>query len=131
MKAFVMFGLATITSFALIACSNEDQQSNNQEEENVQTEESQASGTQEKTDTGETLETSWEEVELVESELDQSFTDYQLVNDQGGSRVIHYLEGDRPQYKSIFIKEENRLKIVSMNEEGDGLIFNEVIDSNS
>ncbi len=60
------------------------------------------------------------EVELVEEELDQTFTDRQLVNDEGGSRVIHYFEGDRPQYKSIFIKEEKRLKIVSMNDEGEG-----------
>ncbi|WP_156321119.1 hypothetical protein [Bacillus sp. JCM 19041] len=56
----------------------------------------------------------------MEEELDQTFTDRQLVNDEGGSRVIHYFEGDRPQYKSIFIKEEKRLKIVSMNDEGEG-----------
>ncbi|EOV9528596.1 MULTISPECIES: hypothetical protein [Bacillus cereus group] len=48
---------------------------------------------------------------------------FQTVTDNEGKRVLHILDKDgRKQYKTIFVKNTNRLKIIKIN--GDGIIFN-------
>ncbi|EMA6344082.1 hypothetical protein ACO11K_003923 [Bacillus cytotoxicus] len=48
---------------------------------------------------------------------------FQTVTDNEGKRVLHILDKDgQKQYKTIFIKNTNRLKIIKIN--GGGMIFN-------
>lgn len=62
---------------------------------------------------------------IVEQLRNEEYT-FQMVTDNRGERILHILDKDgRKQYKSIFIKNTNRLKIIKIN--GGGLIFNEIL----
>ncbi|WP_232790044.1 hypothetical protein [Bacillus sp. SN10] len=62
---------------------------------------------------------------IVEQLGNEDYT-FQMVTDNRGERIFHILDkDDRKQYKSIFIKNTNRLKIIKIN--GGGLIFNEIL----
>lgn len=62
---------------------------------------------------------------IVEQLRNEDYT-FQMVTDNRGERILHILDKDgRKQYKSIFIKNTNRLKIIKIN--GGGLIFNEIL----
>lgn len=69
-----------------------------------------------------------EEYEILAKELD--LTKYQGVieSDNQGNRVILFeTEDGNKEYKSIFVKKKNRLKIVHFDDEDD-LLFNDIIE---
>ncbi|CUB12379.1 hypothetical protein BN2127_JRS1_04166 [Bacillus cereus] len=70
--------------------------------------------------------TSLPEYNKIVEQLGNGDYTFQMVTDNRGERILHILDKDgRKQYKSIFIKNTNRLKIIKIN--GGGLIFNEII----
>ncbi|MEF7656131.1 hypothetical protein [Bacillus thuringiensis] len=70
--------------------------------------------------------TSLPEYNKIVEQLGNGDYTFQMVTDNRGERILHILDKDgRKQYKSIFIKNKNRLKIIKIN--GGGLIFNEII----
>ncbi|MFD1173256.1 hypothetical protein [Oceanobacillus picturae] len=73
-------------------------------------------------------ENDWPELSVVEDEIGSDFESINVENDKGNSRVILYENNDKPEYKSIYILDEDRLKIISMGEDGEGQVYNEVIN---
>lgn len=70
---------------------------------------------------------SFEEMEVVEQYIDLSVYQYELLTDNQNKRVMLFKsDQSNKEYKSIFIKNKNRLKIIHLGE--DGLIFNDKID---
>ncbi|QQK81472.1 hypothetical protein HUG20_17175 [Salicibibacter cibi] len=69
------------------------------------------------------------ELNVVEEEIGRDFDEVNIQNDQGGSRVILYENDGIPEYKSIYIKNDERLKIINTNNQDDenGLIYEEII----
>jgi len=66
------------------------------------------------------------EYETLVKEIDVDTLDAQIETDNPNKRVIIYADSDgRKQYKSIFIKKQDHLKIIHF--DNDGEIFNEVI----
>lgn len=50
-----------------------------------------------------------------------------IIANNEETRILHFLnvQGELLQYKSVFVKETNRLKII--NTKGEGIVFNQVI----
>ncbi|AJI26698.1 hypothetical protein I6G76_06215 [Bacillus cereus] len=70
--------------------------------------------------------TSLPEYNKIFEQLGNEDYTFQMVTDNRGERILHILDkGGRKQYKSIFIKNTNRLKIIKIN--GGGMIFNEIL----
>lgn len=66
------------------------------------------------------------EYEILEDEIDVNTLEAKIETDNPNKRVILYADDNgKQQYKSIFIKNENRLKIIQFNDNGQ--IFNGVI----
>lgn len=69
-----------------------------------------------------------EEYTTVSNEIDLDKYDMDIEEDNSNKRIILYEdEKGNKEYKSIYLKEKNRLKIIEFDKE-DGEIFNEVID---
>ncbi|PBB06901.1 hypothetical protein [Salimicrobium humidisoli] len=69
----------------------------------------------------------WPELEVVKEEIGTDFESADVENDEGNSRVILYENEGKPEYKSVYILDEERLKIISTQDDGEGQIYNEVI----
>ncbi|MBY7141950.1 hypothetical protein KFZ56_02375 [Virgibacillus sp. NKC19-3] len=65
------------------------------------------------------------ELRVVEEEIGTDFDEVHVPNDNEGSRVILYENDGIPAYKSVYIKEDQRLKIINTKDqdEDDGLIY--------
>ncbi|WP_058951183.1 hypothetical protein [Oceanobacillus picturae] len=72
-------------------------------------------------------ESDWPELEVIENEIGSDFESINVENDEGNSRVILYENNGKPEYKSIYILDEQRLKIMSTGEDGEGQVYNQVI----
>ncbi|GAF23997.1 hypothetical protein JCM19047_3856 [Bacillus sp. JCM 19047] len=117
-----------MTVVALTACNttNEEEPVN---QNNERVNENQPVGEEDETNTIEGFNEEWTEVAIVQEEVDDTITRVDMQNDRGGSRVILYFTDEEgPRYKSILVKEESRIKIISINEDGEGEIFNEVVE---
>lgn len=73
-------------------------------------------------------ENDWPELDVIEGEIGSDFEAINVENDEGNSRVILYENDGKPEYKSIYILDEQRLKIISIGEHGEGQVYNEVIN---
>lgn len=68
----------------------------------------------------------YEEYEILNEKLDLSTYEAEIETDNSGNRVLIFSEDDGDKaYKSIFVKDEQHLKIVSLKDEG--LLYNDVI----
>lgn len=68
----------------------------------------------------------YEEYEILNEKLDLSIYEVEVETDNSGNRVLIFSEDDGVKsYKSIFVKDEQHLKIVSMKNEE--LLYNDVI----
>ncbi|MUV37905.1 hypothetical protein JNUCC1_01711 [Lentibacillus sp. JNUCC-1] len=153
MKQIIMGALFFVV-MTLAACQsgndngNNDAADNQTADNNAQTEENtdmgnegnssdQAEGTEEDTnednagnaeETGEQSEVAqMEEYSTIESEVDVDGLTSEVVEDNPNKRVILFKDGDREAYKSIFIKNEKRLKIIGI-EDDEGQVYNEIIE---
>src|SRR5690625_2473229 len=69
----------------------------------------------------------FEETKTLSEQIDLNALDPEIETDNQNNRVIIFSDDSKTKkYKSIFIKKQNRLKIISLDD--DGQIFNEVID---
>lgn len=126
----------------LTACSDGDAAKNNSEvteknQEPLQTEENQANQQENEQPTENVQDDLEENVsqdewaslpeynKIIEQIGDQDIT-FEMVTDNEGKRVLNILDKTGSiQYKSIFIKKTNRLKIINVH--GDGQIFNDIL----
>lgn len=55
-------------------------------------------------------------------------SDYEghLVTDNQGTRIFLFSDGDNQMYKTIFVKNDNRLKVIDL--QADRMVYNEQID---
>lgn len=69
----------------------------------------------------------FEEAQTLSEQIDLNALDPEIETDNRNNRVIIFSDDrNEKKYKSIFIKKQNRLKIISL--DNDGQIFNEVIE---
>lgn len=65
------------------------------------------------------------EFTVIDDEIGSDSLEFDIVADNPGERVL-LLDKDGDEYKSIFVKETKRLKIIDI--DGEGLIFNDILD---
>lgn len=69
-----------------------------------------------------------EEYDTVSNEIDMDTYDMNIEEDNSNKRIILYEnEQGNKEYKSIYLKEQSRLKIIEFDKD-EGQIFNEVIN---
>ncbi|TVX86865.1 hypothetical protein [Paenibacillus agilis] len=123
----LLFGAATI----LTACSGDQTDiSNNVEgnQQSVQTEALQENKQLAKESTSHDKWSSLPEYDtIIQNIYKQDYT-IKTVTDNERERILLLMNQDgKEQYKTIFIKNTNRFKIINM--DGEGLIFNEILES--
>lgn len=117
---------------AVSACQADTEQEvgNNDDGNQETTEENESDGTgdvskePEGTGTGTSYE--YEEQEIIEKEIAEGKYDVEVETDNKGTRVMFYEIDGEKYYKTIFVKNDNRLKIIDLQND-DGLIYNETI----
>lgn len=65
------------------------------------------------------------EFTVIDKEIGSDSLEAELVSDNSGERVL-LLNKNGDEFKSIFVKETKRLKIIDI--DGKGLIFNDILD---
>src|SRR5699024_1252075 len=88
---------------------NNKEEENNTEEENSKNEE-------------------FKESEVIEKEIDVSDLNVEIETDNDNNRVILFKENNKPVYKTVYIKRDQRLKIIDI-ENNEGQIYNKIIES--
>lgn len=68
----------------------------------------------------------FEESPVIEKEVDVSGLDVEIETDNRNNRVILFLDNKKPIYKTIYVKHDQRLKIIDIGK-NEGQIFNEII----
>ncbi|MCK2006094.1 hypothetical protein MZM54_32775 [[Brevibacterium] frigoritolerans] len=97
----------------------EVRQENEQSKENVQNQSKESVNHEEWT--------SLPEYNHIIEQIDNKDYNFQTVTDNEGKRVLLLIDKNGvEQYKTIFIKNTSRLKIININ--GEGQIFNEILD---
>ncbi|HJB24874.1 MAG TPA: hypothetical protein H9946_12110 [Candidatus Jeotgalibaca pullicola] len=143
--------LLFIASFTLAACAAENNSDSSEAVESMETIESEVSSAPESVETSEhssqESETASEDLEAVtEEELAnaESVSEYDsyeelvyqdvfnpeqyqgsIVTDNQGKRIFLFSDGQKQIYKTIYIKHDNRLKIIDLQE--DDLVYNKII----
>lgn len=72
-------------------------------------------------------ENNWPELDVIKDEIGTDFESVDVENAKGNSRVILYKNDGKPQYKSIYILDEKRLEIISVEEQEEEQLYNKVI----
>ena len=143
--------LLFIASFTLAACAAENNSDSSEAVESMETIESEVSSAPESVETSEhssqESETASEDLEAVtEEELAnaESVSEYDsyeelvyqdvfnpeqyqgsIVTDNQGKRIFLFSDGQNQIYKTIYIKHDNRLKIIDLQK--DDLVYNKII----
>lgn len=65
------------------------------------------------------------EFTVIDEEIGSDSLEAEFVSDNSGERVL-LLNKDGDEFKSIFVKETKRLKLIDI--DGEGLIFNDILD---
>ena len=68
----------------------------------------------------------FKESSVIEDEIDVSDLNANIETDNNNKRVILFKDGDKAVYKTIFIKNDDRLKIIDIGND-EGQIYNETI----
>ncbi|WP_214754652.1 hypothetical protein [Exiguobacterium sp. s16] len=79
--------LVMVASLFLVACSNEDDLS------------------------------TYEEYGVLEEKIDVAQYEPKVETDNDGNRIILFYEGERVAYKSVYVKDERHLKVISTDDE--------------
>lgn len=110
----------------LAACTSNDNEKSNDTEKEVNTESSEDEETDTKSNSKQEELTSFPEYEVLAEEIKMESLEAEIKTDNPNNRVMILKdENGEKKYKSVYIKKKKRLKIISLNEEGQ--IFNEVI----
>jgi len=108
---------------------NEDQVETDNEDTDETKEEEELQDDQDKeeepTNTNEEI-TDYEEADVIEEQIDVADMDVKIETDNPNKRVLLFSDNDKVMYKTIYIKEKQRLKIIDIYEDK-GQIFNETI----
>src|SRR5699024_3486024 len=70
----------------------------------------------------------FKESEVIEKEIDVSDLNVEIETDNDNNRVILFKENNKPVYKTVYIKRDQRLKIIDI-ENNEGQIYNKIIES--
>ncbi|GAA0320129.1 hypothetical protein [Oceanobacillus sp. FSL W7-1281] len=131
------------TLFAFSACqadSEQEQETGNSAGETEETTEDNESdvagdvseepedGTDEDTSVNKDTDTSYEyeEQKIIDEEIAEGEYDISVETDNQGTRVMFYEIDGEKYYKTVFVKNDSRLKIIDLQND-DGLIYNETI----
>ena len=68
----------------------------------------------------------FKESSVIEDEIDIADLDAEVETDNNNKRVILFKDGDKAVYKTIFIKNDDRIKIIDIVDD-EGQIYNETI----
>ena len=108
---------------------NEDQVETDNEDTDETKEEEELQDDQDKeeepTNTNEEI-TDYEEADVIEEQIDIADMDVKIETDNPNKRILLFSDNDKVMYKTIYIKEKQRLKIINIYEDK-GQIFNETI----
>lgn len=135
MYKIVITLIAIATMLTATACNSSGTDKNNDEvteknDQPVQTEggqEVQQENEQSKEKTNHEEWTSLPEYNYIIEQIDNKEYNFQTVTDNEGKRVLLLIDKNGvEQYKTIFIKNTSRLKIIKL--DGEGQIFNEILD---
>lgn len=135
MYKIVITLIAIATMLTATACNSSGADKNNDEvteknEQPVQTEGGQEvlqENEQSKEKTNHEEWTSLPEYNYIIEQIDNKEYNFQTVTDNEGKRVLLLIDKNGvEQYKTIFIKNISRLKIIKL--DGEGQIFNEILD---
>ncbi|KOO50994.1 hypothetical protein AMD00_00245 [Viridibacillus arvi] len=125
--------IAVATMLTATACNSSGADKNNNEVTEKNEQSAQSEGGQEvqheqsKENTNHEEWTSLPEYNYIIEQIDNKDYNFQTVTDNEGKRVLSLIDKNGvEQYKTIFIKNTSRLKIIKLHEEGQ--IFNEIID---
>jgi len=150
MKKVVIAIISFTVLTGMVACSNNDSNDPNRNEQNeindqnVNTDENQANEDRDDVENNQSTEnngvaenepeniipeklTDFEESATLVEQIEIGSLNAEIETDNQNNRVIIFSDESKiKKYKSIFIKKQNRLKIISL--DNDGQIFNEVIE---
>ncbi len=135
MKRLLTIVFVSLLAIGLIACSNEQAEENNQSTDNVESDiESEISSeevTEEEENKNENQSshkdiTEYEEATAIEDNVDINDMDVEVKTDNQNKRVLLFSSDDNVMYKTVYVKNKQRLKIINIHEDK-GQIFNEII----
>ncbi|WP_342576161.1 hypothetical protein MHH37_10055 [Solibacillus sp. FSL K6-1781] len=115
----------------LVGCSDEAVEKNSKAEEEtpgefLQEEEKPNEADQLKDDISEEEAAKLPEYNIIRKQIGDGSYKIVIIANNEETRILHFLNAQGElQYKAVFVKETNRLKII--NTKGDGNIFNQVI----
>lgn len=116
----------------LVGCSDEAAEKNSKAEEEtpgefLQEEEKPNEADQLKDDISEEEAAKLPEYNIIRKQIGEGSYKIVILANNEETRILHFLNAqDELQYKAVFVKETNRLKII--NTKGDGNVFNQVIE---
>lgn len=106
----------------LVGCSDEAAEKNSKAEEEEKTNEAD----QLKDDFSEEEAAKLPEYNIIRKQIGDGSYKIVIIANNEETRILHFLNAQGElQYKAVFVKETNRLKII--NTKGDGIVFNQVI----
>ncbi|MFD1065093.1 hypothetical protein [Oceanobacillus locisalsi] len=137
-KSLQLIGLLLLLTIISACQSDTEQEVNNQNDESGETtqeNESDIAGDVSEEPDNETAANEnadsayeYEEQEVIEGQIEEGTYDVIVETDNPGSRVMFYEINGEKYYKTVFVKEDNRLKIIDIqNDEEQGLIYNDII----
>src|SRR5690625_702166 len=134
--------LLTIISLAvlmgMVACANDNNNNTNNNNQNDVTDQNTTTDKPQSPDNDGNIEddqednfpealADFEETQTLSEQIDLNTLDPEIETDNQNNRVIIFSDAsETKKYKSVFIKKQNRLKIISLDH--DGQIFNEAIE---
>jgi len=65
----------------------------------------------------------YEEYGVLAETIEIANYETKVETDNDGNRVILFYEGERPVYKSVYVKKERHLKVISTNDEA--MLYND------
>ncbi|MER2119134.1 MAG: hypothetical protein ABS935_02645 [Solibacillus sp.] len=116
----------------LVGCSDDAAEKNSKAEEEtpgefLQEEEKPNEADQLKDDISEEEAAKLPEYNIIRKQIGEGSYKIVILANNEETRILHFLNAqDELQYKAVFVKETNRLKII--NTKGDGNVFNQVIE---
>lgn len=116
----------------LVGCSDDAAEKNSKAEEEtpgefLQEEEKPNEADQLKDDISEEEAVKLPEYNIIRKQIGEGSYKIVILANNEETRILHFLNAqDELQYKAVFVKETNRLKII--NTKGDGNVFNQVIE---
>lgn len=104
-----------------------DSEATDKDDNDADTEDDEAEVTDQDLEGAETVSnvSDYEELAYAQDKVDFSKLKGYIVTDNPNKRVILFEDGHKKAYKTIFIKNANRLKVIDL--QGDGLVLNEKI----